>query len=146
MVEEIKEDWTYILINGKSKSIEVKNAEFDKGRLVKISEIKNYKKEDSEGKPIEHTGKLANDLKRTYYNKFFQKPFKNLMFLTGAGSSMDVGGLSMWDLWEETKKMYLVDKTDEAEEIDGFKLIREKVNYTEEDNNLEALLSQIEFI
>src|SRR5690625_2846503 len=125
---EEQEKWSYLLINGKSERLEVKDAEFDKGKLSKISEIRNYPKEDSEGKAIDHTAELANKLKRDSYTKFFKKPFKNLLFLTGAGSSMDVGGLSMWHLWDETRKMYLTKKTDETEEIDGFKLIRDEVN------------------
>ena len=36
MAEEVVENWTHILINGKSKTIEVKDAEFDKGKLVNI--------------------------------------------------------------------------------------------------------------
>src|SRR5690606_13897289 len=90
------------------------------------------------------TAELANSEKRKFYNEFFQKPFKNILLLTGAGSSMDVGGLSMWNLWEETKKLYFIEKTKEGEAVDGFKLIRDKVNYTTDDTNLEALLSQIE--
>lgn len=144
MKEEQEASWKHILINGKSKRIEVKDAKFDKGKLVNISEIRNYPKNDSEGKEIEHTADLANEIKRKAYKEFFQKPFKNLVFISGAGSSMDVGGLSMWQLWEETKKLYLIEKTDEAEEVDGFKIIREKVNYIADDTNLEALLSQIE--
>ena len=57
---------------------------------------------------------------------------------------MDVGGLSMGQLWEETKKMYLIEKTGESEEIDGLELIQEIVKYKNNDTNLEALLSQIE--
>lgn len=41
MAEEIVENWTHILINGKSKTLEVKDSEFDKGKLVGISEIKS---------------------------------------------------------------------------------------------------------
>lgn len=144
MAEKIKENWKHLLINGKSKTLEVKDSKFDKGKLVSISEIKNYPKKDAEGNDIKHTAKLANEIKRKAYKEFFQKPFKNLVFLSGAGSSMDVGGSSMYQLWEDTKKMYFIEKTEEAEEVDGFKIIQEKVNYIAEDTNLEALLSQIE--
>jgi hypothetical protein len=144
MAEEIKENWTHVLINGQSKTLEVKDAEFGKGKLVSLSDIRPFNKKDSEGNVITPTAELANEIKRRYYKEFFQKPFKNLVLITGAGSSMDVGGLSMWDLWKETQKMYLIEKTEESKEIDGFKLIREKVNYPAVDTNLEALLSQIE--
>lgn len=144
MAEEIKENWKYILINGESKTLEVKDSKFDEGKLVNLSDIRPFNKKDSEGNDITPTAEIANDEKRKVYKAFFQKPFKNLVLFTGAGSSMDVGGLSMWDLWKETQKMYFIEKTEESEEIDGFKLIREKVNYPADDTNLEALLSQIE--
>ncbi|MGG5505848.1 MULTISPECIES: SIR2 family protein [unclassified Myroides] len=144
MAEEVKENWKHLLINGKSKTLEVKDSKFDKGKLVSISEIRNYPKLDADNKEIKHTAELANNEKRKVYTTFFQKPFKNLVLLTGAGSSMDVGGLSMWQLWEETKKLYFIERTEEEEEVDGFKIIRDKVNYIADDTNLEALLSQIE--
>ncbi len=53
MTEEIKENWKYLLINGKSKTLEVKDPKFDKGKLVSISEIRNYPKKDSEDNVIE---------------------------------------------------------------------------------------------
>ena len=49
MVEEIKENWTHVLINGQSKTLEVKDAEFDKGKLVSLSDIRPFNKKDSEG-------------------------------------------------------------------------------------------------
>ena len=106
MAEEVVENWTHILINGKSKTIEVKDAEFDKGKLVNISEIKNYPKLDADNKEIKHTAELANNETRKVYSSFFQKPFKNLIILTGAGSSMDVKGLSMAQLWDEAVKEF----------------------------------------
>ncbi len=144
MEEEVKENWKRLLINGNSKVLEVKDAKFDKGKLVGLSDIRPFNRKDSEGNDREPTAELANSEKRKTYKEFFQKPFKNLIFLSGAGSSMDVGGLSMWQLWEETKKLYFIEKTDEADEVDGFKIIRDKVNYIADDTNLEALLSQIE--
>lgn len=142
--EENESLWTYLLINGSSTTLEVKRSDSQVGMLSSISEIRNYPKKDSEDKEIKHTLDLANKIKRKAYKDFFQKPFKNLVFLSGAGSSMDVGGLSMLKLWEETNKLYFIEKTKEAEAVDGFKIIREKVNYTADDTNLEALLSQIE--
>ena len=141
MAEEVVENWTHILINGKSKTIEVKDAEFDKGKLVNISEIKNYPKLDADNKEIKHTAELANNEKRKVYSSFFQKPFKNLIILTGAGSSMDVKGLSMAQLWDEAVKEF------KTEEVDGLNNIIEAVKFPKEKTNkkdIEALLSQVE--
>lgn len=141
MAEEIVENWTHILINGKSKTIEVKEAEFDKGKLVNISEIKNYPKIDADNKEIKHTAELANNEKRKVYSSFFQKPFKNLIILTGAGSSMDVKGLSMAQLWDEAVKEF------KTEEVDGLNNIIEAVKFPKEKTDkkdIEALLSQVE--
>lgn len=141
MAEEIVENWTHILINGKSKTIEVKEAEFEKGKLVNISEIKNYPKLDADNKEIKHTAELANNEKRKVYSSFFQKPFKNLIILTGAGSSMDVKGLSMAQLWDEAVKEF------KTEEVDGLNNIIEAVKFPKEKTDkkdIEALLSQVE--
>lgn len=141
MAEEIVENWTHILINGKSKTIEVKNAEFDKGKLVNILEIKNYPKLDADNKEIKHTAELANNEKRKVYSSFFQKPFKNLIILTGAGSSMDVKGLSMAQLWDEAVNEF------KTEEVDGLNNIIAAVKFPKEKTDkkdIEALLSQVE--
>lgn len=141
MAEEVVENWTHILINGKSKTIEVKDAEFDKGKLINISEIKNYPKLDADNKEIKHTAELANNEKRKVYSSFFQKPYKNLIILTGAGSSMDVKGLSMAQLWDEAVKEF------KTEEVDGLNNIIEAVKFPKEKTDkkdIEALLSQVE--
>ena len=141
MAEEIKENWTHVLINGQSKTLEVKDAEFDKGKLVSLSDIRPFNKKDSEGKEIIPTVELANKEKRKAYNEFFQKPFKNLIILTGAGSSMDVKGLSMAQLWDEAVKEF------KTEEVDGLSNIIEAVKFPKEKTDkkdIEALLSQVE--
>src|SRR5690606_35136391 len=111
MAEEIKEDWKHILINGKSKTLEVKvkPSDFDKGRLINLSDIRPFNKKDSEGNEIIPTVDIANETKRKAYKEFFQKPFKNLIFLTGAGSSMDVGGKSMYQLWDIAERKFYVE-------------------------------------
>jgi hypothetical protein len=141
MKDEIVENWTHILINGKSKTIEVKEAIFEKGKLVNISEIKNYPKLDTDNKDIKHTAELVNNEKRKFYSSFFQKPFKNLIILTGAGSSMDVKGFSMAQLWDEAVKEF------KTEADDGLNNIIEAVKFPidkTEKKDIEALLSQVE--
>jgi hypothetical protein len=131
-------NWKYILINGKFKQLEVKNPTFTKGALTSIEGLKPFDKKDKDDKPIEPTVHDANEIKRRIYFEFFKKPFKNLLVLSGAGSSMDVGGLSMGQLWGKAEEKYKTDKSD------GFKIIQEAVNYNVGKNDLEALLSQID--
>jgi hypothetical protein len=143
MAEEIVENWTHILINGKSKKLEVKvkPSDFNKGRLVNLSEIRPFNNKDSEGNEIKPTAEIANNEKRKFFKAFFQKPFKNLIILTGAGSSMDVKGLSMAQLWDEAVKEF------KTEEVDGLNNIIEAVKFTKEKTekkDIEALLSQVE--
>ena len=134
-----QENWKYILINGKLRQLEVKNPTFDKGALVTIEGLKPFDKKDKDDKPIEPTVQDANDSKRRIYFEFFKKSFKNLLVLSGAGSSMDVGGLSMGQLWIKAQEKYQIDA-----DTDGFTIIQKEVNYNSGKNDLEALLSQID--
>jgi hypothetical protein len=141
MAEEIKENWKHLLINGKSKTLEVKDSEFDKGKLTNLTDIRPFNRKDSEGKDRKPTVDFANDEKRKAYSTFFQKPFRNLVILTGAGSSMDVKGLSMAQLWDESVKEF------KSEKVDGLNNIIEAVKFPKEKKDkkdIEALLSQIE--
>lgn len=131
--------WTSLLRNGKSKFVEVKNPVFEKGQLISIEDLRPFNKKDADGKEtVEPTLSDAQMLKRTLYTEFFKKPFKNLLILSGAGSSMDVGGLSMKELWSKVHDQYKTDKED------GFALIRAAVKYTSPREDLEALLSQLD--
>lgn len=131
------ENWVHILINGKFKQIEVLNPKFEKGNLVSIDNIRPEQKNEKD-ELIEPTVEYANALKRNYYIEFFKKPFKNLLILSGAGSSMDVGGLSMFQLWEKAVQLY------KKGEVDGFELIKKEVNFTSDKWDIEGLLSQID--
>lgn len=136
--EALSNNWRYILINGKDKFVSVLNPEFKNGDLVKIEGLKPFDRKDEEGNDVTPTIEDANALKRRIYSDFFRKPFKNLLLLSGAGSSMDAGGLSMEQLWKNVEKQF------QKNGVDGFKLIREKVNYKSDKQDLEALLSQID--
>lgn len=146
MAEEVVENWTHILINGKSKTIEVKvkPADFKKGRLINLSDIRPFNKKDSEGNDIVPTAELANNEKRKLYKEFFQKSFKNLVFLSGAGSSMDVGGKSMFQLWDIAERKFHVKEKDNVIVKSDFKDLCSAINFNYETKNLESLLSQIE--
>ena len=131
------DNWKYLLINGNNKQIKVNNPVYDKGSLKSITGLIPAKK-DQDGNELPPTVEDANETKRNIYIDFFKKPFKNILVLSGAGSSIDVGGLSMEQLWKKAESMYM-DGT-----VDGFSTIRKAVNYISSKPDLEALLSQID--
>jgi len=133
-----KENWKYILINGKFKQIEVKNPVYEKGVLTSIDDLKPFDEKDDEGKRKKPNLQNANSLKRSIYTEFFKKPFKNLLIFSGAGSSMDVGGLSMTQLWTKAQEQYKIGN------FDGFKIIQDAVNFKSDKIEIEGLLSQID--
>lgn len=134
----MKDTWKHILINGKFKQLEVKNPVYDKGSLITIEGFKPFDKKDKDGNPVEPTVQDASNEKRRIYSDFLKKPFKNLLILSGAGSSMDVGGLSMAQLWAKAEEYYRIN------DVDYFKIIQEAVNYKSDKSDIEALLSQID--
>lgn len=133
-----KKDWRYILLNGQTKKVSVLNPKFDKGNLVSINDLMPFDKKDTDGQPIKPTVNDAYHLIREQYNEFFRKPFKNLLILSGAGSSLDVGGPLMIQLWTEVESKFKIGK------IDGFELIRQKIGFGSNKKDLEALLSHID--
>jgi hypothetical protein len=132
------ENWQYILLNGLKTQYRVKNAHFEKGRLVQIEDLEPFSLTNDKGERIQPSAENANQIKRARYAEFFKKPFKNLLILTGAGSSIDIGAPLMSHLWKQVE-----DKFKNGDE-DGFKLIREKVGYSEEKQDIEALLSRLD--
>ena len=68
--------------------------------------MKNKEEKEGEKTPTKEDIKnQANDLKiQQLYNTFLKKHFKNIVVLTGAGSSMDSGGKSMFGLWKECRE------------------------------------------
>lgn len=137
------EDWKFLLINGKSKTVAVKNPVYDGIKLQSIEGLKPFDKKNAEGSPIEPTAEDAEKIKRETYISFFRKPFKNLLILTGAGASMDVGGPSMAKLWGKADEKYKTFEGDTVKEK-GFEIICNHVKHKYEDQNLETLLSRIE--
>ncbi|UUW09801.1 SIR2 family protein [Flavobacterium plurextorum] len=140
-----KEEWKYLLINGKFKTIEVKNPVYDGIKLQSIQDLKPFNKKDADGNPVKPNVNDAIQLKRENYISFFRKPFKNLLILTGAGASMDVKGPSMQDLWDIVDEKYkILDLFDGDIEENGFEIICNSVKHDYKDINLETLLSRIE--
>ena len=140
-----KEEWKYLLINGKFKTVEVKNPVYDGIKLQSIQDLKPFNKRDADGNPVKPNVNDAIQLKRENYIAFFRKPFKNLLILTGAGASMDVKGPSMRDLWNIVDEKYkILDLFDGDIEENGFEIICNSVKHDYKDINLETLLSRIE--
>lgn len=138
-----KEEWKYLLINGKFKTVEVKKPVYDGIKLQTIDGLKPFDKKGEDGNPIPPTILDALNLKREIYTSFFRKPFKNLLILTGAGASMDVGGPSMATLWGKADEKYKISLGDVVKE-NGFEIICNHVKHQYQDQNLETLLSKIE--
>jgi hypothetical protein len=132
------EDWRFLLLNGKNNHLAVLNPKFEKGELVSIEGLRPFQKKDDNGNEIPPTLEDAKAIKRNIYSEFFKKSFKNLLVLTGAGSSIDVGGPLMATLWNKVEAHYKV------EDVDGFEIIRKEVKYKNDKQDLEALLSQID--
>lgn len=140
-----KEEWEYLLINGKFKTVEVKNPVYDGIKLQTIDGLKPFEKKGEDGKPITPTVLDALNIKREIYTSFFRKPFKNFLILTGAGASMDVKGPSMKTLWDIADKKYeITDLLEGNIEENGFEIICQSVKHDYAEINLETLLSRIE--
>ena len=140
-----KEEWKYLLINGKFKTVEVKNPVYKGINLQSIEGLKPFDRKGEDGSPIAPTVADAIKIKREAYISFFRKPFKNLLILTGAGASIDVGGPSMATLWNLADTKYkTLDLFNGGIEENGFEIICKTVKHDYNDANLETLLSKIE--
>ncbi len=145
MEEQTKpEIWKYTLINGQKNTIEVLNPETEKGILTSIEDARPIIKKDKDGNKVNPTVEFIEIEKRKIYREFFKKPFKNFLVLSGAGSSMDVKGKSMVQLWDIAEKKYHFEKTEESGLTSDLKTICDTIKFEYERKDLEALLSQIE--
>jgi hypothetical protein len=138
------EHWDYLLINGKSSYIKIKDPKYNGRELQDFESIEPLKFKNEKNEEVKPSVEQVQIEKRRIYSEFFKKPFKNLLILTGAGSSMDVNGKSMFQLWDIAEKKYHYEETEEAGLNSDFKTICETINYDYELKDLEALLSQIE--
>lgn len=92
-------DLEYIYINGQS-SVAVEREEVENGKVIKVYiDGYEYKFEDKDKNDKEA---YAIQTKRNRYKKFLESQFENFIVLTGAGSSKDVGGKLLAELWDET--------------------------------------------
>ncbi len=89
----------YIYINGHSTVA----VERDNSKVVKVfidGKEHEFDKDDKSDKE-----EYAIQTKRNKYKKFLENQFENLIILTGAGSSKDVGGKLLTELWDETSTL-----------------------------------------
>ena len=67
-----QDSWKYIIINGKSQWLKVKNPTYEKGILSSIEDLKPFDKKKEDGTPIEPTLEDAQLEKRRIYSDFFK--------------------------------------------------------------------------
>jgi hypothetical protein len=144
------ENFDYLFINGQSNFIRVNNPIYDGIILKDFESIEPLVFKNQKDEIVKPTIDQVQNEKRKYYVEFFKKPFKNLLVLTGAGSSMGVGGKSMNELWDKAERSYYIDEKEDEETkekviIDSdFKALCTKLNFNYTTKNLESLLSKIE--
>lgn len=123
----------YIYINGhNSVAVERENKKVTK--VFIDGEEHEFDKNDTSDKEA-----YAVQTKRNKYKKFLENQFENLLILTGAGSSKDVGGKLLAELWDESCKRLTTKKIEKLCELSHY------LDKNEEDGsylkNLEKLLS-----
>lgn len=144
------EQWDYLLINGQSSYIKIKDPKYNGVELQEFESIEPLKFKNEKDEEVKPTVEQVQNEKRKIYSDFFKKPFKNLLILTGAGSSMGVGGNSMYQLWDKAERSYYIDEKEDEDTKEkviiesDFKALCTKLNFIYETKNLESLLSKIE--
>lgn len=140
---EKEKEWQYILVNGKSRQIKVENPEYKKGKLNSFEDVKGVPhKQDEPENPKTPELNDVEEQKRKFYADFFRRPVKNLLVLSGAGTSVDVGGPTMYELWTTAENEFGVEDGKES----VLRNILKEIKYPDAQNatNLESALSHIE--
>lgn len=121
----------YIYINGHSTvAVERKNNIVT--RVFIDGKEHEFDKDDTGDKQA-----FAVQIKRNKYKKFLENQFENLLILTGAGSSKDVGGKLLAELWDESCKLLTTKKIEKLCELSHY-IDKKDKSYVK---NLEKLLS-----
>jgi len=98
---------------------------------------------DEAPKTNEEVAAFANDLKRSNYTNFLKSHFENLIILTGAGSSVGWGGLTMKELWDKVEAKLTTKVMEEFCQVTKFIDASTKLSsLTNEQKDLEKLLSK----
>lgn len=132
--QESRPDLSYLFVNGPNKFLTATNVKMQEGNLVGFDNLAPFSKKDENGTELKPTIEDAQKAKQRLYKEFFQKSFKNLLILSGAGSSIDVGLPLMKDLWKKVKEKI-------TEPI--FIELCKKINHNTV-NDFEALISRLE--
>jgi hypothetical protein len=140
----MEEHWDYLLVNGQSNYIKVKSPKYEGIELQDFDLVEPLKFKNEKEEEIKPTVQQIQNEKRRRYSEFFKKPFKNLLVLTGAGSSMGVGGKSMNQLWDKAERNYYIEEKGKNIIDSDFKSLCARLNFDYESKNLESLLSQID--
>lgn len=138
------ENFDYLFINGQSNFIKVNNPIYDGIILKDFESIEPLVFKNEKDEIVKPTIDQVQNEKRKYYVEFFKKPFKNLLVLTGAGSSIGVGGKTMYQLWDIAEREYFIEEKDGSIINSDFKTLCAAINFEYESKNLESLLSKIE--
>lgn len=140
----MKEHWDYLLVNGESNYIKVKNPKYDGIELQDFDLVEPLKFSNEKEEEIKPSVQQIQNEKRRIYIEFFKKPFKNLLVLTGAGSSIGSGGKSMFELWDIAERNYFFEEEDGKLINSDFHTLCLEIKFDYATKNLEALLSKIE--
>lgn len=89
----------YIYING-SSTVAVERKDMKVTKVFIDNKEYVFEKDDNADKE-----QYAIQVKRNKYRKFLENQFENLVVLTGAGSSKDVGGKLLTELWDDTSTL-----------------------------------------
>jgi len=123
----------YIYING-SSTVAILRENQKVTKVFIDNKEHDFKKDDKADKE-----QYAIQVKRNKYKKFLENQFENLVVLTGAGSSKDVGGKLLTELWDDSSTLLSEKKLNKLCELSHYydRDISGK-NYVK---NLEKLLS-----
>lgn len=127
-------DLSYLFVNGPDKFLTATNVKMVDGDMTGFDELAPFSKKDDSGNEVKPTIEDAQKAKQRLYKEFFRKSFKNVLILSGAGSSIDVGLPLMKDLWIKVKEKI----TDPI-----FTELCKKINHSTV-NDFEALISRLE--
>lgn len=139
-----EEHWDYLLVNGQANYIKIKNPKYEGIDLKDFELVEPLRFKNEKDEEIKPTVEQVQNEKKRIYNEFFKKPFKNLLILSGAGSSMGVGGKSMGELWNIAERKYHVEEKENAIIKSDFQILCSEIKFDYKTKNLESLLSQIE--
>ncbi len=140
----IEEHWDFLIVNGPSSYIKIKDPKYNGLILQDFELIEPLRFKNEKDEVVKPSPDQVQNEKRKLYIDFFKKPFKNLLVLSGAGSSMGVGGKSMYQLWDIAERKYHVEEKDKELINSDFQILCSEIKFDYATKNLEALLSQIE--